>query len=134
MGETMDKAILELRELLTSENSFIDAEGNLVPENYEIRCECCGYVFGNTEQYGFHARYMKCPNCAYVQYVPNYKRIPLFWIYKIVDDKGKDILDFKGNCRRFEGKEQAEEYIAFCNMMEKWTPVEVERYGDIFFV
>lgn len=28
----MDKAILELRELLTSENSFIDAEGNLVPE------------------------------------------------------------------------------------------------------
>lgn len=35
MGETMDKAILELRELLTSENSFIDAEGNLVPENYE---------------------------------------------------------------------------------------------------
>ena len=68
---------------------------------------------------------MRCPNCAYIQYVPNYKRIPPFRIYKIVDDKGKDILDFKGNYRRFEGKDQAGEYIAFCNMTEKWTPVEV---------
>lgn len=56
MGETIDKAILELRELLTSENSIIDAEGNLVPENYEIRRECCGYVLCNAEQYSFHAR------------------------------------------------------------------------------
>ena len=78
MGETIDKAILELRELLTSENSIIDAEGNLVPENYKIRRECCGYVLGNAEQYSFHARYMKCSNCAYVQYVSNYKRVPPF--------------------------------------------------------
>lgn len=75
MGETIDKAILELRELLTSENSIIDAEGNLVPENYETRCECCGYVLGNAEQYGFHARYMRCPNCAYVQYVSDGLRL-----------------------------------------------------------
>lgn len=80
VSKTIDKAIYELRELPTSRNSNIDidAEGNLVPENYEIRCECCGYVFGNKGQYGFHARYMKCPNCAYIQCLPNYKRIPPF--------------------------------------------------------
>lgn len=132
MSEAIDKAILELRELLTSGNSIMDADGNLVPENYETKCECCGYVLGNTEQDGFYMRYMKCPNCAYIQYVPNRKRVPPFWIYKIVDDKGKDILDFKGNCRMFEGKDQAEEYIAFSNMTEKWMPVEVERYGGFF--
>ena len=132
VSETIDKAILELRELLISGNSNIDADGNLILENYETKCECCGYVLGNTKQDGFYMRYMKCPNCGYIQYVPNCKRVPPFWFYKIVDDKGKDILDFKGNCRRFEGKEQAEEYIAFCNMIEKWMPVKVEWYGDVF--
>lgn len=50
MGETIDKAILELRELLTS---GMVAEGILVPENYEIRCECCGYVL-DYELYDAH--------------------------------------------------------------------------------
>ena len=136
-SETIDKAILELRELLTSGNSnididadgnLIDADGNLL-QNYETKCECCGYVLGNTEQDGFYSRYMKCPNCGYIQYVPNWKRVPPFWIYKIVDEKGNDILDFKGNCRMFEGKDQAEEYIAFCRMTEKWMPIKVKWYG-----
>lgn len=132
MSEALEKAILELRELLTSETDIVDSNGNLIMENYDTKCECCGYVLGNTEQDGIYQRYVTCPNCSYIQYVPNYKTVPPFWIYKIVDDKGKDILDFKGNCRRFEGKNQAEEYIAFCNMTEKWMPVKAEWYGDVF--
>ncbi len=133
MSETIDKTILELRELLTSGNSNIDidADGKLIFENYETKCGCCGYVLANTKQdeLHHHMRYMKCPNCGYIQCVPNLKRVPPFWIYKIVDDKGKDILDFKGDCRLFEGKDKAEKYIAFCNMAEKWMPVKVQRYS-----
>ena len=136
MSEAKEKAILALRELLTSDTDVtdvIDSNGNFIMKNFETKCICCGNVLGNTEQDGFHPRYVTCPNCSYIQYVPNCTRIPPFWIYKIVDDKGKDILDFKGNCRRFEGKNQAEEYIAFCNMTEKWMPVKVEWIEGFVF-
>lgn len=131
MSETIDKAILELRELLTSGNSNIDidADGNLIPENYETKCECCGYVLGNTEQDGFYMRYMKCPNCGYIQYVPNCKRVPPFWRCKVVDKEGKAVLDFDGTVRLFEGDDSAKEYILYCKMEDKWEVQRDQPYG-----
>lgn len=137
MSETIDKAILELRELLTSGNSNIDidADGNLMDadgnllQNYETKCECCGYVLGNTEQDGFYSRYMKCPNCGYIQYVPNWKRVPPFWRCKVVDKEGKAVLDFDGTVRLFEGEESAKEYILYCKMEDKWKVQRDQPYG-----
>lgn len=131
MSETIDKAILELRELLTSGNSNIDidADGNLILENYETKCKCCGYVLGNTEQDGFYMRYMKCPNCGYIQYVPNCKRVPPFWRCKVVDKEGKAVLDFDGTVRLFEGDESAKEYILYCKMEDKWEVQRDQPYG-----
>ena len=131
VSETIDKAILELRELLTSGNSNIDidADGNLILENYETKCECCGYVLGNTEQDGFYSRYMKCPNCGYIQYVPNCKRVPPFWRCKVVDKEGKAVLDFDGTVRLFEGDESAKEYILYCKMEDKWKVQRDQPYG-----
>lgn len=134
VSETIDKAILELRELLTSGNSNIDidADGNLIFENHETKCECCGYVLGNTEQDGFYMRYMKCPNCGYIQYVPNCKRVPPFWRCKVVDKEGKAVLDFDGTVRLFEGDESAKEYILYCKMEDKWMSIKVEWNGDVY--
>ena len=134
VSETIDKAILELRELLTSGNSNIDidADGNLIFENHETKCECCGYVLGNTEQDGFYMRYMKCPNCGYIQYVPNCKRVPPFWRCKVVDKEGKAVLDFDGTVRLFEGDESAKEYILYCKMENKWMSIKVEWNGDVY--
>ena len=133
MDAAVDEKILKLRELLLADSSVnIGESGELVREYYETKCECCGYVLEDTEKDGFVIKYVSCPKCAYIQYVPNFKKVPPFWIYKVLDENGEEILDFKGNCRLFEGKEQAEEYIAFCNMIKKWTPIEVERYGDVF--
>lgn len=137
MSETIDKAILELRELLTSGNSNIDidADGNLMDadgnllQNYETKCECCGYVLGNTEQDGFYSRYMKCPNCGYIQYVPNWKRVPPFWRCKVVDKEGKAVLDFDGTVRLFEGEKSAKEYILYCKMEDKWKVQRDQPYG-----
>ena len=131
MSETIDKAILELRELLTSGNSNIDidADGNLILENYETKCKCYGYVLGNTEQDGFYMRYMKCPNCGYIQYVPNCKRVPPFWRCKVVDKEGKAVLDFDGTVRLFEGDESAKEYILYCKMEDKWEVQRDQPYG-----
>lgn len=131
VSETIDKDILELRELLTSGNSKIniDADSNLILENYETKCKCCGYVLGNTEQDGFYMRYMKCPDCGYVQYVPNCKRVPPFWRCKVVDKEGKAVLDFDGTVRLFEGDESAKEYILYCKMEDKWEVQRDQPFG-----
>lgn len=51
MSETIDKTILGLKELLASGNSNIDldADDNLILENYETKYKYCVYVLGNTE-------------------------------------------------------------------------------------
>lgn len=51
VSETIDKTILGLKELLASGNSNIDldADDNLILENYETKYMCYVYVLGNTE-------------------------------------------------------------------------------------
>ena len=78
MSETIDKTILEL---MTSVEGIEDI---FKMNNFETKCECCGYVLSNTEQDGPFFRYVTCPNCSYIQYVPNWKKVPPFCIYKIV--------------------------------------------------
>lgn len=73
----------------------------------------------NTEQDGVYMRYMKYPNRGYIQYVPNCKRVPPFWRYKVVDKEGKAVLDFDGTVRLFEGDESAKEYILYCKIADK---------------
>lgn len=130
MNDKVDEEILKLRELLLSGSAAnIDENGELIREYYETKCECCGYILGNTEKDGFFSRYVSCPKCAYIQYVPNFKRVPPFWICKIVDQEGKHVLDFRGEVRLFEGEERAREYICYCKMEDKWKVQRDRAYG-----
>ena len=101
--------------------------------NLEIKCDCCGHIFKKQEpNSSCFGRYITCPECSYIQYMSYFKKVPPFWKYKIVDEKGNDILDFNGNCRLFDGVDVAKEYIAFCDMSEKCIIEKADYYGDVF--
>lgn len=121
------------RPLTESEISAIEARE---AQEYETRCreakrdccicDCCGHSLDNMEQNGSYFGYVTCPNCSYIQHIPNCFNIGSLNYYYVVDQEGNGVLDHNGQIRKFANRHIAKEYIRYCKMEDKWNFVEAD--------